>query len=192
MAPAHERASKRPHLRTVDRWNADWGALALLVERWLVPLIPFPSSKLCASDRPGAVKGARFARQSEPLTARTDLESYEGEGKGIPQGGNPQGETGLLQDGKKHSRWVRPRNIAGDGNPYLAVRAVLMTRTSKWNVDKSALQDAEHSPAHFQGDLFINRGLVATEACLWDGVTPAVTPYTQSSRYKTKSGSRQF
>ena len=36
-------------------------------------------------DRPGAVKGARFARRSEPLTARTDLESYEGEGKGIPQ-----------------------------------------------------------------------------------------------------------
>ena len=28
----HERASKRPHLRTVDRWNADWGALALMVE----------------------------------------------------------------------------------------------------------------------------------------------------------------
>ena len=81
----HERASKRPHLRTVDRWNADWGALALMVERWLVPLIPFPSYKLCASDRPGAVKGARFARRSEPLTARTDLESYEGEGKGIPQ-----------------------------------------------------------------------------------------------------------
>ena len=81
----HERASKRPHLRTVDRWNADWGALALMVERWLVPLIPFPSYKLCASDRPGAVKGARFARRSEPLTARTDLESYEGEGKGILQ-----------------------------------------------------------------------------------------------------------
>ena len=76
----HERASKRPHLRTVDRWNADWGALALMVERWLVPLIPFPSYKLCASDRPGAVKGARFARRSEPLTARTDLESYEGKG----------------------------------------------------------------------------------------------------------------
>ena len=81
----HERASKRAHLRTVDRWNADWGALALMVERWLVPLIPFPSYKLCASDRPGAVKGARFARRSEPLTARTDLESYEGEGKGILQ-----------------------------------------------------------------------------------------------------------
>ena len=81
----HERASKRPHLRTVDRWNADWGALALMVERWFVPLIPFPSYKLCASDRPGAVKGARFARRSEPLTARTDLESYEGEGKGILQ-----------------------------------------------------------------------------------------------------------
>ena len=81
----HERASKRPHLRTVDRWNADWGALALMVERWLVPLIPFPSYKLCVSDRPGAVKGARFARRSEPLTARTDLESYEGEGKGILQ-----------------------------------------------------------------------------------------------------------
>ena len=81
----HERASKRPHLRTVDRWNADWGALALMVERWLVPLIPFPSYKLCASDRPGAVKGARFARRSEPLTARTDLESYEGERKGILQ-----------------------------------------------------------------------------------------------------------
>ena len=59
------------------------GRLALMVERWLVPLIPFPSYKLCASDRPGAVKGARFARRSEPLTARTDLESYEGEGKGI-------------------------------------------------------------------------------------------------------------
>ena len=56
-----------------------------MVERWLVPLIPFPSYKLCASDRPGAVKGARFARRSEPLTARTDLESYEGEGKGILQ-----------------------------------------------------------------------------------------------------------
>ena len=56
-----------------------------MVERWLVPLIPFPSYKLCASNRPGAVKGARFARRSEPLTARTDLESYEGEGKGIPQ-----------------------------------------------------------------------------------------------------------
>ena len=56
-----------------------------MVERWLVPLIPFSSYKLCASDRPGAVKGARFARRSEPLTARTDLESYEGEGKGIPQ-----------------------------------------------------------------------------------------------------------
>ena len=81
----HERASKRPHLGTVDRWNADWGALALMVERWLVPLIPFPSYKLCASDRPGAVKGARFARRSKPLTARTDLESYEGEGKGILQ-----------------------------------------------------------------------------------------------------------
>ena len=81
----HERASKRPHLRTVDRWNADWGALALMVGRWLVPLIPFPSYKLCASDRPEAVKGARFARRSEPLTARTDLESYEGEGKGILQ-----------------------------------------------------------------------------------------------------------
>ena len=94
-----------------------------------------------------------------------------------------QGETGLLQDGKKHSRWV----YRWGHNPYLAVRAVLMTRTSKWDVDKSALQDAEHSPAHFQGDLFINRGFVATEACLWDGVTPAVTPYTQSSRYKTGS-----
>ena len=56
-----------------------------MVERWLVPLIPFRSYKLCASDRPGAVKGARFARRSEPLTARTDLESYEGEGKGILQ-----------------------------------------------------------------------------------------------------------
>ena len=56
-----------------------------MVERRLVPLIPFPSYKLCASDRPGAVKGARFARRSEPLTARTDLESYEGEGKGILQ-----------------------------------------------------------------------------------------------------------
>ena len=79
----HERASKRPHLRTVDRWNADWGALALMVERWLVTLIPFPSYKLCASDRPGAVKGARFARRSEPLTARTDLESYEGRERGF-------------------------------------------------------------------------------------------------------------
>ncbi len=41
----------------------------------VVPFIPFPSYKLCASGRPGEVQGAPPARRSEPLTARTDLES---------------------------------------------------------------------------------------------------------------------
>ncbi len=41
----------------------------------VVPYIPFPSYKLWALDRPGALQGARSARRSEPLTARTDLES---------------------------------------------------------------------------------------------------------------------
>ncbi len=35
------------------------------------------------SEPPESGQGAK--RRSEPLTARTDLESYEGEGKGIPQ-----------------------------------------------------------------------------------------------------------
>ena len=80
---AHKRAGRRPRLSTVDWWNADRGHSPLMVDRWLVPLIPFPSYKLCTADRPGAVKGARFARRSEPLTARTDLESYEERGRGF-------------------------------------------------------------------------------------------------------------
>ena len=84
---------------------------------------------------------------------------------------------------------------------------------------KARQAEAEHSPTHFQDDLFTIRDYVATEAWavdhlserdavfshadllaaalgrdlgLWDGVTPAVAPCTQSSRYKTRSGSRQF
>ena len=40
----------------------------------------FPREQRCPSDRPGAVQGAK--RRSEPLTARTDLESCEARGKG--------------------------------------------------------------------------------------------------------------
>ena len=47
------------------------------------PLILFPSYKLSGSDRPGAVKGAALARRSEPLTARTDLKSYEARERGF-------------------------------------------------------------------------------------------------------------
>jgi hypothetical protein len=35
-----------------------------------------------SSDRPGAVKGARVSRRSEPLTARTDLLQLRGKERG--------------------------------------------------------------------------------------------------------------
>ena len=50
-------------------------------------LSPFPSYKLRLLDQPGAVKGACFARRSEPLTARSDLESCDARERGfLPTG----------------------------------------------------------------------------------------------------------
>ena len=43
----------------------------------------FPRKQRSPSDRPGAVQGAK--RRSEPLTARTDLESLQARGKGLAQ-----------------------------------------------------------------------------------------------------------
>jgi len=68
---------------TAHRRNARSTALVLVVANVAFPLIPFPSYRLSASDRPGAVKGARLARRSEPLTASTDLESYGGRERGF-------------------------------------------------------------------------------------------------------------
>ena len=56
--------------------NCPWRTSALR-------LSPFPRHKLGSSDRPGAVKGARWAWRSEPLTARTDLESFEARERGF-------------------------------------------------------------------------------------------------------------
>ena len=47
------------------------------------PFIHFPSYQLGVSGRPAAVKGAPCARRSEPLTARTDLQSFEAREKGF-------------------------------------------------------------------------------------------------------------
>ncbi len=52
-------------------------------EECSVLFIPFPSYQLGASARPGAVRGARSARRSEPLTARIDLELFEARERGF-------------------------------------------------------------------------------------------------------------
>ena len=59
----------------------------------------FPRKQRSPSDRPGAVQGAK--RQSGPLTARTDLESYATRGKGV-----------TVDDGL-HKRTVLQRSGAG-------------------------------------------------------------------------------
>ena len=68
----------------------------------------------CRSARSGQGRAFRTAKRSLDGEDRSGIVRGD-EGKGIPQPSShlptktpeyPQGETGLLQDGKKHSRWV--------------------------------------------------------------------------------------
>ena len=84
----HERASKRAHLRTVDRWNADWGALALMVESGSFLLSPFPRTQSLTNGPErqgptGETKDGNFFRRGMTKALVAAREEVEPSGLGV-------------------------------------------------------------------------------------------------------------